>query len=100
MAAKQVPLQQEVIHERHEQQQRGKAARNKGHKVAQLCQHRGGKLLQILLCCLMTGVKPAHTNSLSKVLSGIDNRTAATASNIHAQYLWWLSLCTGCASNP
>ena len=68
MAAKKVPFQQEVIHERHEQQQRGKAARNEGHKVAQLCQHRGGKLLQILFSCLMTGVKPAQTSSQSKAV--------------------------------
>ena len=56
MAAKEVPLQQEVIHERHEEEECCKAASNEGHKVGQLCHCRGGELLQILLCCFVTGI--------------------------------------------
>ena len=57
MAAKQVSLQQEIVHERHDEQQRRKAASNEGDKVAQLGQARGGELLQVLLCCLVAGVQ-------------------------------------------
>lgn len=60
VAAKEVPLQQEVVHERHDQQQRCKAAGNEGDKVAQLGQARRGKLLQEFLSCLVAGVQPAH----------------------------------------
>ncbi len=56
MSTKEVALQQEVVHKGHEQQQRRKAAGNEGHKVGHLGQPRGGELLQVLLCCLMTGV--------------------------------------------
>ena len=37
MPPKQVALEQEVVHEGHEEQQRGKAASNEGHKVGQVC---------------------------------------------------------------
>ena len=60
VAAKEVPLQQEVVHEGHDEQECGKAAGNEGHKVAQLGETRRGKLLQVLLSCLVTGVQPAH----------------------------------------
>jgi len=56
MSTKEVALQQEVIHEGHEEQQGCKAAGNEGHKVGHLGQPRGGELLQVLLCCLMTRV--------------------------------------------
>ena len=56
MPPKQVTLQEEVIHEGHEQQQRGKAASNEGHKVGQVCERWRRKLLQVLLCCFVTGV--------------------------------------------
>lgn len=56
VSTKEVPLQQEIVHEGHEEQQRCKAAGNEGHKVGHLGQPRGGELLQVLLCCLVTGV--------------------------------------------
>ena len=59
MPPKQVALQQKIIHEGHEEQQRRKAAGNEGHKVGQVCERWGGKLLQVLLCCFVTGVQPA-----------------------------------------
>ena len=54
MSTKEVALQQEVVHEGHEEQQRCKAASNERHKVGNLGQPRGGELLQVLLCCLVT----------------------------------------------
>lgn len=62
MAPKEVSLQQEVVHQCHEQQQCCKAASNEGHKVGQLSQRRGGELLQILLSCFVAGVQPAHVH--------------------------------------
>ncbi len=59
VSTKEVALQQEVVHQGHEEQQRRKAAGNEGHKISHLGQPRGGELLQVLLCCLVTGVQPA-----------------------------------------
>ena len=56
MPSEEVTLQQEVVHKGHEEQQRGKAAGNESHKVGQMCEGWGRKLLQVLLCCLVTGV--------------------------------------------
>ena len=56
MPPKEVTLQQKVIHEGHEEQQRSKAASNEGHEVGQVCERWGRKLLQVLLCCFVTGV--------------------------------------------
>ena len=53
MSAKKVTLQQEIVHEGHEQQERCKAASNEGHKFGQLREGRGGELLQVLLCCFV-----------------------------------------------
>lgn len=59
MPPKEVPLQQEVVHEGHEQQQRCKASSNEGHKVGQVGQSWGGELLEVLLGCLVAGIQPA-----------------------------------------
>ena len=60
VAAEEVALQQRVVHQRHEQQQRSERAGQERHKLGHVAQYWRRELLDVLLRCLVTGIQPAQ----------------------------------------